>query len=522
MKRDKPEDSKSTEIAKNPYSGLSQKDENSELKATLEKVTNFDLILGDVMCGICLKDISKSIKILCAECEIKICLECFANGKEKSPHVKNHDYYVLDRLETPIFDPGWTVYEEIKLLKGIEKFGNDNWAEIADFLSTKSADECEKHYCAFYYRSKNERVPLPNTQIALRHEKGFTIDNVQAEKNKTLLEKAAERLKEKGSERNAEAGQPPSPQKGGKTPSKPTENESDVVGYMPLRGDFNVEYDNDAELMLMDMEFADDDKKEDLDLKYEVLRVYNAKLDERIRRKKFVIDHGLTDHKSILAQQAKLSRDELEVYSLLRPFQRFCTDDEYKKLADGLLQEIYLRQRIDELKKYKAMGLDTVEKIEQYLSKKGGKLESCESSKAPNKPDESLNLENQENKIKGTSKSIEISKSNAENSVKSEESKEISEHSENEENVSEQILEIRRADGYKEMSEEEKKFCEKNMLFPRVYQQYKVKLQQKAAKSRKGMRRATAAEVADRPGDKQKVMSIFDFLSSNKMLEQTE
>lgn len=30
---------------------------------------------------------------------------------------------------------------------------------------------------------------------------------------------------------------------------------SEIIGYMPLRGDFDVEYDNDAELLLAEMEF---------------------------------------------------------------------------------------------------------------------------------------------------------------------------------------------------------------------------------------------------------------------------
>lgn len=30
---------------------------------------------------------------------------------------------------------------------------------------------------------------------------------------------------------------------------------AEIVGYMPKRGDFDVEYDNDAELLLAEMEF---------------------------------------------------------------------------------------------------------------------------------------------------------------------------------------------------------------------------------------------------------------------------
>ena len=37
-------------------------------------------------------------------------------------------------------------------------------------------------------------------------------------------------------------------------------NASEIVGYMPKRGDFDIEFDNDAELLLAEMEFNDDDK----------------------------------------------------------------------------------------------------------------------------------------------------------------------------------------------------------------------------------------------------------------------
>ena len=66
---------------------------------------------------------------------------------------------------------------------------------------------------------------------------------------------------------------------------------------MPLRGDFDIEYDNDAELLLAEMEFNDDDKESELKMKYKLLEIYNARLDEIIKRKKFVIERGLLDLK---------------------------------------------------------------------------------------------------------------------------------------------------------------------------------------------------------------------------------
>ena len=54
---------------------------------------------------------------------------------------------------------------------------------------------------------------------------------------------------------------------------------------MPLRGDFDTEYDNDAELLLAEMEFNEDDKEIELNMKYKLLEIYNARLEERIKRK---------------------------------------------------------------------------------------------------------------------------------------------------------------------------------------------------------------------------------------------
>jgi transcriptional adapter 2-alpha len=79
---------------------------------------------------------------------------------------------------------------------------------------------------------------------------------------------------------------------------------------MPLRGDFDVEYDNDAELLLAEMEFngksillkfklkknyfvnfyLDDETAEEYELKMKIFEIYNARLDERISRKQFVIE----------------------------------------------------------------------------------------------------------------------------------------------------------------------------------------------------------------------------------------
>lgn len=50
---------------------------------------------------------------------------------------------------------------------------------------------------------------------------------------------------------------------------------------MPLRREFDVEYDNEAELLLAEMEFLDDDTEEEIKIKDNILEIYNKRLEER-------------------------------------------------------------------------------------------------------------------------------------------------------------------------------------------------------------------------------------------------
>jgi transcriptional adapter 2-alpha len=43
------------------------------------------------------------------------------------------------------------------------------------------------------------------------------------------------------------------------------------------------------------MEFNEDDKESDKQMKFKLLDIYNARLDERLKRKKFVIERNLLD-----------------------------------------------------------------------------------------------------------------------------------------------------------------------------------------------------------------------------------
>ncbi len=108
----------------------------------------------------------------------------------------------------------------------------------------------------------------------------------------------------------------------------------------------------------------DDDKESEIQMKYKVLDIYNARLDERIKRKKFVIERGLLDFNKQNNLDKSRTKEEKEIYNLMKVFARFNTADDHEKLVQGIIKEKQIRQRIEELKFYKKLGIKTFEEVE--------------------------------------------------------------------------------------------------------------------------------------------------------------
>ena len=169
---------------------------------------------------------------------------------------------------------------------------------------------------------------------------------------------------------------------------------ANLTGYMPLRADFDVEHDNDAEVggwvggedkegregrgrggggggfdaakagstshpppplqvILADMEFSPMDSAAERTLKLQVLQIYNAKLDERERRKRFVIERGLLDYKKLQNMDRRRPKDERELMARMRLFARFHSAEEHEQFVEGLLTAKRLRKRIEQLQHYR-------------------------------------------------------------------------------------------------------------------------------------------------------------------------
>lgn len=120
----------------------------------------------------------------------------------------------------------------------------------------------------------------------------------------------------------------------------------------------------------------DDDRPDEISTKMKILEVYNLRLDERIKRKKFVIERDLLDLKKQNTLDLMRTKEEREVWNLLKVFARFDTPEEHEKLVQGIYREKLLRQKIEELRMYKRMGLKTFEEVELFLKEKRNKDEA--------------------------------------------------------------------------------------------------------------------------------------------------
>ena len=339
-------------------------------------------------CFICFKDISQCIQVY-TNANKYLCLNCLLQNPNNILSL-NDSYHIINKLSFPLFTPDWSIYEELMLLSLIEKNGLDNWEDISDALKTKNPYECESHYYTFYYTSSTSTQPSQHDLIinfnSASNNFHINKDRVQVNISKYHT-KYEEVLKNKGTIPNISKNKQNNTltcnnsnnntntisntsQKQPATSN--TNNTHPLHGYWPKRGDFDIEYLNDAENDIADLEFLDEDTDEDKALKFKMLELYNQELNEREKRKEFVIEHNLIDIRKQMQFEKKLQRDDREIYNCLKPFARFLSPHEFQDFFEGIVIEKNLRARINQLKQYKAQGCKTYEDVEKasYNDKK--------------------------------------------------------------------------------------------------------------------------------------------------------
>ncbi|KNA18679.1 hypothetical protein SOVF_068490 [Spinacia oleracea] len=355
-------------------------------------------------CNYCNKDISGKIRIKCVVCpDFDLCIECYSVGAEVHPHKSNHPYRVMDSLSFPLICADWNADEETLLLEGIDMYGLGNWAEVAEHVGTKSKSECIDHYNNIYMNSPCFPLPDLSRVAGKSREELFAMAKEHSDRKLALTEEllkevstfsATVKIEEPdkealGSQSSQAVKNPtnstsvqdgsdgikvedshPDRSVGEKKPRTSADEGppvTDLCGYNSKREEFEVEYDNDAEQLLADMEFKETDTEAEHELKLRVLRIYNRRLDERKRRKEFVLERNLLYPDPF---EKNLTHEEKELCQRYRVFMRFHSKQEHEELLKSVVEEHRLRRKIQDLEEAKAAGCRTSAEAERFIGLK--------------------------------------------------------------------------------------------------------------------------------------------------------
>eukprot|EP00834_Sanchytrium_tribonematis_P000312 NODE_6_length_70510_cov_1.054395.p17 type:complete len:438 gc:universal NODE_6_length_70510_cov_1.054395:65744-67057(+) len=275
-----------------------------------------------VHCDHCAKNVSDIVRVKCAECEdFDLCVECFSQGKEMRDHKNTHDYHISDPLAFPLFKSNWTASEELLLLEAIEQKGMGNFSDISIYLGSKSTQECKDHYYELYLDSSYYPVPdlrhlLPNISLIPYREP----------QNRELPQELVQKP----------------------TPSVPANHE--VGGYLSGRMEFDMEYDAEAENIVKDLEFFNDDTELERKLKFTLMEIYNRSLDLKYHRRQLLLERGLLDYKKNAMLERKRNPEEKAALHLMKPFSKFISVEDHEELLDGLVRSAVIKKKINDIR----------------------------------------------------------------------------------------------------------------------------------------------------------------------------
>ncbi|KAI0219168.1 Transcriptional adapter ada2 [Massospora cicadina] len=298
-------------------------------------------------CDFCQVDIEDQ-RIQCAVCEeFDLCVYCFSHGAEIGSHRNFHGYRIIKKHTFPLFEPDWGADEELLLLEALEMYGMGSWAAAAEYIGSKTKEECEAHYIRTYLTSGCS--PLPDTT------KRFD-PNIDTTRDRQFHKPAGKVL-------GVALKLVPVP-RNKVWASQPLNHE--VQGYMPGRLEFETEFDNEGESAVKDLSFREDDAIEEIEFKLALLDAYNNKLNKREYRKRFLTERGITDYKKNHTVDKKRSREEKLLFTSYKVFARLHTAEDHADMIKGLITEQELKAKIARLQEYRTHGILTFAEAEGY------------------------------------------------------------------------------------------------------------------------------------------------------------
>uniref|UniRef100_A0A3Q3F690 Transcriptional adapter n=1 Tax=Labrus bergylta TaxID=56723 RepID=A0A3Q3F690_9LABR len=306
--------------------------------------------LGKKYCVNCLADVT-NLRLRCTDCpDIELCPECFSAGAELGNHRRWHGYQQVDGGRFSLWGPeaegGWTSREEQSLLDAIEQYGFGNWEDMAAHVgASRTPQEVMEHYVTMYIHGNLGKACIP--------------DNIP----------------NRVTDHTCPSGGPLSPSL--TTPLPPLDislAEQQQLGYMPLRDDYEIEYDQDAEKLISGLSVNYDDEDVEIEMKRAHVDMYVRKLRERQRRKNIARDYNLVpgflgrDKKDKEKEKpgTKVTKEEKDQRVRLRGLCQFMAHREFEDFFENMHKERLLRAKVRELQRYRRNGIARLEESSEY------------------------------------------------------------------------------------------------------------------------------------------------------------
>ena len=347
-----------------------------------------------INCCVCNRNITNQIKVILEPSSSKnkiyqkglnfnaLCLRCFLfktkfNSKEMTYYIGNEmtlynykytNYTILNKMTENLYTNDWTLGDEIKLLGAIEKLGLENWEEISKILG-KGKYECESHYYTFYYKSKDDYLPSDKIININNNSKNILKLN-KIDENK-YLEKIKDNIGYIPFSDNNKPNRSISKniKKDDLDKNKPmNQNIYDNLGYWTKRKDYDIEFKNEAEIELSELEFKEGDTPAQIKNNFKCLKNYNNILDEREERKKLVEEKNLFDVRKQINFDKKLSNQDREIYTSVKNNLKYLTKEQFLFLFESNVLEKNIKSRINQLLFYKKLGCNTYDDIQKYIN----------------------------------------------------------------------------------------------------------------------------------------------------------
>ncbi|MCQ2819003.1 MAG: hypothetical protein MJ252_17200, partial [archaeon] len=347
-----------------------------------------------VICINCFIKLRNEIKALKKVKKLKKASKGKKSEKEDSSSSKNINlsYSIVDNLKMPLFTEDWSIQDEHKLVKGVEKLGMDNWETIIHSLPHKGKFECETHYYSFYYKGNKDYNVNPKEVITTiesnrsRNKKDKDVPIVtKVNKPLALANKRKEKSKFDGIINKAKVIET---NIDNTIKNKKNENETllpdnvELFGYWPKRGEFDIEPQNDIELEVGGIEFLENDTDDNHGEKIELLKLYNGMYPYRQALKKFAFDDNMVNLKSKVSLEQKMTPERMEFYEAFKPLSRYYTPYEFEQLVESFIYQKNIHSEINMLKYFKEQKqCNTLDDINKLLIEEDKRTKSLRTRK---------------------------------------------------------------------------------------------------------------------------------------------